>query len=71
MELENTYASKGLQILMFPTNSFKQEPYDSDKIEKTYRGKFGAKWWISEKLDVNGENTHPVYVFLRQNSELL
>jgi len=23
-----------------------------------------------EKIDVNGENTHPVYAFLRNNSEL-
>ena len=55
---------------MFPSNSFNQEPYNSDKIEKSYRGKLGAKWWISEKIEVNGENTHPIYVFLRQNSEL-
>lgn len=55
---------------MFPSNSFNQEPYDSDKIEKSYRGKLGATWWISEKIDVNGPETHPVYVFLRQNSPL-
>ena len=55
---------------MFPSNSFKQEPSDSAKIEKVYREKLGAKWWISELIDVNGPDTHPLYQYLRFNSEL-
>jgi len=69
-QLEELYAARGLQIMMFPSNTFNQEPHDSDKIEKTYRGKLGAKFWISEKIEVNGADTHPVFVFLRQNSPL-
>lgn len=65
VQLEDQYASKGLQILMFPSNSFNQEPLDSNGIEQTYRDVLGAKWWISEKISVNGKNTHPMYVFLR------
>lgn len=53
-QLHAKYADKGLEILMFPSNTFKQEPYNNEKIEKTYRGKLGAKWWISEMIDVNG-----------------
>ena len=64
-ELYETYSSKGLQIMMFPTNTFNQEPNDGNKIEEVYRGKLGAKFWISEKIEVNGPDTHPVFVFLR------
>ena len=69
-QLHDTYASKGFQILMFPSNTFKQEPNNSPNIEKVYREKLGAKWWISELIDVNGPNTHPLYQYLRFNSEL-
>jgi len=70
IQLHDTYASKGFQILMFPSNSFKQEPLLSEKIEKTYRGKLGAKWWISELIEVNGTSMHPLYQYLRYNSKL-
>lgn len=56
--------------MMYPSNSFKQEPLDSAGIEEFYRNKKGAKWWISEMIDVNGPNTHPVYQYLRWNSSL-
>lgn len=56
--------------MMFPSNSFNQEPLKAQDIESSYRGKFGAKWWIGEKIDVNGQYTHPLYVYLRQNSQL-
>ena len=51
--------------MMFPSNTFNQEPNDGNKIEEVYRGKLGAKFWISEKIEVNGPDTHPVFVFLR------
>ncbi len=34
------------------------------------RVKYEGKFFISEKLDVNGKNTHPAYNFLRTNSPL-
>ena len=35
-----------------------------------YRGKWGTQFFISEKLDVNGASTHPLYKHLKQNSGL-
>lgn len=32
--------------------------------------KFGSQFILFEKVDVNGPNTHPVYKFLRSNSQL-
>jgi len=46
-----------------------QEPGSNAEI-KAFQESFGAKWQMFEKSDVNGENTHPVYKFLRVNSEL-
>ena len=34
------------------------------------RSRFGVKFRLFEKIEVNGPNTHPVYQFLRNNSEL-
>ena len=31
------------------------------------RNKYHGKFFVSEKIDVNGVNTHPVYNFLRTN----
>jgi len=30
--------------------------------------KFGSKFTLFEKVEVNGPNTHPVYRYLRNNS---
>ena len=70
-DLYDTYSDKGFQIMMFPSNTFKQEPYNDQKIEKVYRGKLGARWWIGEAVEVNGAGTHPLYQHLRYNSAFL
>ena len=59
-----------MTILSFPSNTFKQEPLDPEGLEQYTRTKFGARFFISEKIEVNGLGTHPVYAFLRQNSSL-
>lgn len=70
VQIDESYGPKGLQILMFPSNSFNQEPLDEQGIQKFSRDKWGAKFFISEKIDVNGPSTHPAYVYLRWNSDL-
>lgn len=65
VQIDEQYGPKGLQIMMFPSNTFKQENLDAAGIENSYRGKYGAQYFISETIDVNGQNTHPVYSYLR------
>ena len=63
--------SKGLHIMGFPCNQFMgQESKCEADIEKVLRDKFKIKFQVFSKIEVNGPKCHPVYSYLRQNSEL-
>lgn len=60
----------GLKILAFPCNQFlKQEP-KSEKEIKEFASKYGVKFQMFKKIEINGPNTHDVYKYLKWNSEL-
>jgi len=68
-ELYEKYKDKGFEILGFPCNQFgKQEPGDSCQIKDFAKGK-KANFPIFEKVDVNGQNANPLYVFLKSNQK--
>lgn len=68
-ELHKKYASKGLSILGFPCNQFlSQEPGTEEEIKNFCTTNFGVEFDMFSKIDVNGENTHPLYVYLKQKS---
>lgn len=55
-----------MEILAFPCNQFgKQEPGTNAEIKKFATEKYGATFPLFEKVDVNGDNAHPVYKFLK------
>ena len=57
-----------LQILGFPCNQFwDQEPGTPEEIIAFARGKYGAEFPIFEKINVNGDDCHDVYQYLRQH----
>lgn len=63
--------SRGLEILAFPCNQFfSQENGSEAEIKKFVKENFNANFPIFSKVEVNGENTHPLFVYLRNNSEL-
>jgi glutathione peroxidase len=56
----------GLAIVGVPCNQFgSQEPGTPQEIRK-FVDKFGVKFTMTEKVDVNGPNSHPLYVALKQ-----
>lgn len=62
---------KGFEILAFPCNQFfGQESGTPEEIDAFVQNNFKASFPIMEKVEVNGENTHPVFAFLRNNSSL-
>jgi len=64
--LYDRYEEYGLQILGFPCNQFLgQEPDPNPVIKKTAAEKFGVKFPLMDKIDVNGPNTCPVFQYLR------
>eukprot|EP00741_Cyanophora_paradoxa_P019382 tig00021127_g18710.t1 len=68
-ELYNQYKDKGLEILAFPCNQFgKQEPWKKDKITVFACSSFKVTFRIFDKIDVNGADADPLWVFLRKKA---
>lgn len=66
-ELYRTYQDKGLVILGFPCNQFgNQEPGDAASISETCQINYGVSFPMFAKIEVNGENAHPIYKYLKQ-----
>lgn len=60
----------GLQILGFPCSQFGNEEYgNAEEIKTKCLQKYGVKFPIFELVNVNGENTHPVFLYCKWNSE--
>ena len=65
--LHNKYASKGLAILGFPCNQFlSQEPGTEEEIKEFCSLNYDVKFDMFSKIDVNGENTHDLYKYLKE-----
>ena len=47
-----------------------QEPGTEEEIKRFATERYGAKFQLFSKINVNGEDTHPVYRFLRCTSRL-
>lgn len=68
-ELYEKYKEKGLMILGFPCNQFKnQDPGDSKEILDFCQLNYGVTFPMFEKIEVNGENRHPLYQYLIENN---
>jgi len=63
--LQQKYKDKGLTVLGFPCNQFNgQEPGTNEEIKQFCSSKYGVTFPMFDKLDVNGEKRHPLYVAL-------
>ncbi|MEZ5921503.1 MAG: glutathione peroxidase [Parvularculaceae bacterium] len=68
--LYEKYKDKGLVILGFPCNQFgAQEPGDEKEIASFCSLTYGVDFPMFSKIDVNGENTAPVYQFLKSEKK--
>ncbi len=69
-ELYNKYKEKGLAILGFPCNQFAgQDPAGNEEIHSFCQLNYGVTFDMFRKIDVNGENTHPLYQFLKNEEK--
>lgn len=56
---------KNFSILGFPSNQFgQQEPGTSEQIEHFCQVNYGVTFPMFEKVDVNGDNAHPLFKYL-------
>ena len=71
-DLQNLYTAnqaKGFEILGFPCNQFgAQEPGSAEQIQSFCSTNYGVTFPMFEKIDVNGDATHPLYVYLKDQA---
>ncbi len=71
--LENLYTKhedNGLVVLGFPCNQFKsQEPGDEKDIKNFCEINYGVSFPMFSKVDVNGENTHELFKYLKSETK--
>lgn len=66
-KLYKKYHSKGLEILGFPCNQFgAQEPGTEEEIKSFCDLNYQISFPMFSKIDVNGDSTHPLYVYLKK-----
>ncbi len=57
---------RGFSVLGFPCNQFgRQEPGDSRQIEEFCASNYAITFPMFAKIDVNGDNAHPLYRYLK------
>ncbi|HYI04296.1 MAG TPA: glutathione peroxidase [Reyranella sp.] len=59
------YRERGLVVLGFPSNQFgAQDPGSNDEIASFCETNYGVSFPMMAKVDVNGENAHPLWKWL-------
>lgn len=65
-QLHKDYHDKGLEVIGFPCNQFgHQEPGDAGEITEFCQLNYGVSFQMMDKIDVNGDNAHPIYKWLK------
>jgi glutathione peroxidase len=66
-QLHEQYAARGFTVVGVPCNQFGgQEPGTSDEIAEFCSATYGVTFPMTEKVDVNGEQRHPIFATLTQ-----
>jgi|SRR5690625_1099710 len=69
-KLYQEHKEDGLVVLGFPSNQFgNQEPGNAEEAEESCRLNYGVTFPMHEKIDVNGEDAHPLYDYLKSSKK--
>jgi glutathione peroxidase len=61
-EIQKQYEGKGFTVLGVPCNQFMgQEPGTAEEIQEFCSTTYGVTFPLTEKVDVNGDDRHPLY----------
>jgi len=67
-ELYDKYSEKGFVVLGVPSNQFGgQEPGSNNEIKDFCESNFNITFPMTTKIDVKGENAHPIYLWAKEN----
>jgi len=68
--LHQQYKDSGLVVLGFPCDQFlKQEPLSNEKMAETCLINHGVTFQLTEKINVNGSTTHPIFQWLKSKQK--
>ncbi|WP_457034011.1 glutathione peroxidase [Kitasatospora sp. P5_F3] len=68
--LQQRYADRGFTVLGVPCNQFLgQEPGTAEEIQTFCSTTYGVSFPLFEKLDVNGDDQHPLYSELTKSAD--
>ena len=69
-EFHRQYRDRGLLVMGFPCNQFgRQEPASEQEIVEFCTLTYDVTFPLFAKIDVNGKDAHPLYVFLKMKSK--
>ncbi|HET6873894.1 MAG TPA: glutathione peroxidase [Acidimicrobiales bacterium] len=69
-ELHEKYRDRGFSVLGVPCNQFAgQEPGSSEEIATFCSATYGVTFPMTEKVDVNGPDRHPLFAELTQTQD--
>lgn len=64
-ELQQRYSAQGFSVLGVPCNQFAgQEPGSAEEIQAFCSSTYGVSFPMTERLEVNGPDRHPMYRLL-------
>ena len=67
--LNQKYKDRGLVIIGFPCNQFgHQDPGSDAEISGFCKLNYGVSFQMMKKVDVNGENAHPIFKYLKKQA---
>jgi glutathione peroxidase len=67
-ELYEKYNEKGFVVLGVPSNQFGgQEPGSNSEIKDFCETNFNITFPMTTKIDVKGDNAHPIYLWAKEN----
>lgn len=69
-DLYEKYQEQGFEVLGFPCNQFKgQDPGTDEQIFSFCEDNYGVSFQMFSKVDVKGENAHPLFTYLTEEAK--
>jgi glutathione peroxidase len=69
-KIHEQYAPRGFSVVGFPCNQFLgQEPGTAKEIQEFCSTNYGVTFPLSEKIEVNGDDKHPLFEHLEHTAD--
>ena len=68
-KLDSTYKDKGVEVIGFPSKSYKNELENDKAIRSFCRSKYHITFPLSTMVEVKGKKQHPIFSYLADKSQ--